>query len=199
MLRDGSKDSLVKKDKYRFGREASKLSEDGDADLRKKAMVNNYLNDNKTKRENSDCRKLSTEKSDLQVTASRGNPASRDVSRSNSDCSIFSHDNQDESCSVRKDRTSSMASYQSNNPKRGSISIDTPRTERTVRFSGRVSKMSCVSHHGMSRVCLREAAAEKQVKFVLFSLISPMLLYPKSHILHITPTMSFYNVFIVVQ
>ena len=148
----------MKRDKYRFGREGSKISDDGDTDLRRKAMVNNYLGDNKPKRENPDCSKSLTERPDLYNTA--------DVSRSNSYCSILSHDNQDESASIRKDRTSSMASFRSNNPKASTVSVGTPRTERTVRFSGRVSKMSCVSHHGMSRTCLREAAAEKQVSIV---------------------------------
>ena len=132
-------------------------------------MVNNYLGDNRAKRDYNDYQKSPTERSD-QIAANRGDQGSHDISRSNSECSILSNDNnQGESGSVRKDRTSSMASYQSNYPKGGSVSGDTPKLERTVRFSGRVSKMSCVSHHGMSRVCLREAAAEKQVSiFALF-------------------------------
>ena len=129
-------------------------------------MVNNYLADNKPKRENSECNRSITERPELYNSAGRGNQGSRDTSRSNSYCSILSQDNQDESASSRKDRTSSMASFQGNNPKSSTVSVGTPRTERTVRFSGRVSKMSCVSHHGMSRVCLREAAAEKQVNVV---------------------------------
>lgn len=156
------------KKKYRQGKEGGKPSEDIDASLRKKGFVNKYLGEDKSKKETTDTRKLSTEKSDLQNSSGRGNQYSYETSRSNSECSIFSHDIQDEASSNRNNRTNSMASFQSNNPKQGSVTMETPKTERTVRFSGRVSKMSCVSHHGMSRVCLREAAAEKQVRVLDF-------------------------------
>ena len=125
-------------------------------DLRKLALVNNYFGDNRPKLDNSECNKSSAE--NAFPTASQGYQG---ASRSNSGCSEGSHDRRDES--IFKDRTSSMASYQSINQKQGSTPASTPRTERTVRFSGRVSKLSCISHNGMSRVCLREAAAEKRV------------------------------------
>ena len=161
ILKEGRVDT-TKRDRYRYGREGSKLSDDGDVDLRKLALVNNYFGDNKPKRETSDCNKSSAE--NAVPTASHGYQGSHDASRSNSACSVGSHDRQDES--IFKDRTGSMASYQSINQKQGSTAASTPRTERTVRFSGRVSKMSTISYHGMSRGCLRETAAEKQVSIV---------------------------------
>jgi len=157
ILKEGRVDT-TKRDRYRYGREGSKLSDDGDVDLRKLALVNNYFGDNKPKRETSDCNKSSAE--NAVPTASHGYQGSHDASRSNSACSVGSHDRQDES--IFKDRAGSMASYQSINQKQGSTAASTPRTERTVRFSGRVSKMSTISYHGMSRACLRETAAEKQ-------------------------------------
>ena len=162
VLKEGSKDNALKKDKYKFNREGSRLSDDGD-DLRRKAMINNYISENN--KENTATRSSEkTADTNQNHSVSQGNLQSSNPSRSSSECSIFCNDHHNEQEDAAKhDRTSSTASFHSNYPKRDSMSSETPRVEKTVRFSGRVSKMSCVSHHGLSRICMREAPVEKQV------------------------------------
>ena len=153
----------MKKDKYKFNREGSRLSDDGD-ELRKKAMINNYISDN-NKEIAATRSSEKTADTNQNNFVSQGNLQSSNPSRSNSDCSIFSNDHHnDQEDAAKHDRTSSTASFHSSYPKRDSMSSETPRMEKTVRFSGRMSKMSCVSHPGMSRVCMRDAVVEKQVR-----------------------------------
>ena len=173
--KDPNESSVVVREKYRFERESRTMVEDrdiknkGNTDLCKKAMVNNYLSEGKDKLA---AQQKPAEKNDLtpfetisnsQYTYTNYNNTQALESRPESECSIFGHGNQsqdDESLNPRPDRAS-VTSFQSNSLV--GPPAEPPKVEKIVRFSGRMSKMSCTSHIGISRSCLTEPPIEEQV------------------------------------
>ncbi len=187
---DPKEANVVVKEKYRFEHESRKIVEEGDTemngDLRKQAMVNNYLADGKDpnvkqsidnpdspySQPSSNSISQYTYTNYASVQSSTANYASVQCSaaRSNSECSVFGGMNQsiheDDNSFTKRDRGTSVNSCASRNWP--TTPGEAHKVEKTVRFSGRMSKMSCTSHHGMSRMCLREAAAERKVWNIIY-------------------------------
>eukprot|EP00794_Sanderia_malayensis_P010140 gene10140-11175_t len=166
--KDPKEANIFVKEKYRFEHNSSRqvFDDDGTEDnLRKKAIVNNFLVDGKDPKAGQ-CHNWPSNNTMSQYTYTNYPSVQSSVPRANSECSVPGCGNlsvnEDESSSVQRDRGTSVTSANSRNWSSLQGSGEGQKVEKSLRFSGRVSRISRTSHHDMSRLCLRETSTEKE-------------------------------------